>query len=307
MNAADGAQHATFVDAEATDTRAASSLRPVSVGDTHRDGAADRAAADASTEADELRLRPSDLASTVIVGATSAIGRAIAEQLATHEPKARYVLVARRGNELERIAADLRIRRGVEVDALAIDVTAPDAATRLANLIADSPGKLRGAVLTQGVMTAQDDADTTPGAAERMIAVNFASVVGLIVALRPLIKPGGFIGVVSSVAGDRGRPSNFAYGSSKAGLNAYLDGLRGKLRGEPGAPTVTIVKPGFTDTAMTFGQGGMFLVAPPERVAKDAVRGIRNGASVVYTPGFWRLIMLIIRSIPRPIFDRLKL
>ena len=115
-----------------------------------------------------------------------------------------------------------------------------------------------------------------------------------------------FLCAISSVAGDRGRPSNFLYGSSKAALNAYLEGLRARLA-RRGIAVITI-KPGFVDTAATWGllKGGP-LVAHPQKVALDVARAIHRGSAVVYTPRIWRLIMAIIRALPRPVFHRMKL
>ena len=113
-----------------------------------------------------------------------------------------------------------------------------------------------------------------------------------------------FILAVTSVAGDRGRPSNAFYGSSKGALALYLSGVRSRLS-RKGVRVLT-VKPGFMDTRMTWGLPGLFAVASPERVAADALRGLRKNRAVVYSPGFWRWIMLIIRLIPDPIFRRLQ-
>jgi len=115
----------------------------------------------------------------------------------------------------------------------------------------------------------------------------------------------GFICAVSSVAGDRGRQSNYLYGSTKAALSTYLQGLRNRLA-RSGVRVVT-VKPGFVDTAMTFGRPGMFLVASPQRVGRDVFRAVRRGRCEVYTPWFWRGIMAAIKAIPEPVFKRMKL
>ncbi|HEX2114477.1 MAG TPA: SDR family NAD(P)-dependent oxidoreductase, partial [Alphaproteobacteria bacterium] len=109
----------------------------------------------------------------------------------------------------------------------------------------------------------------------------------------------------SSVAGDRGRIKNYVYGSAKAGLSAYLQGLRARLFRS--GVTVTTVKPGFVDTAMTFGLPGMFLVASPESVARACLAAARRGREEVYVPFFWWGIMTIIRNIPERIFKRLSI
>jgi short-subunit dehydrogenase len=107
------------------------------------------------------------------------------------------------------------------------------------------------------------------------------------------------------VAGDRGRQSNYLYGSAKAGLTAFLSGLRARLF--KAGVHVTTIKPGFVDTGMTFGKPGMFLVASPEAAAEGIVKAVAQRKDSAYVPGFWALIMLIIRSVPEPVFKRTKL
>jgi len=114
----------------------------------------------------------------------------------------------------------------------------------------------------------------------------------------------GIIGI-SSVAGDRGRQSNYFYGASKGGLSLFLQGLRNRLS-RSGIHVMT-VKPGFVDTPMTEGMEGLFLVASPERVADDILRAFEAGKDVLYTPWFWRYIMLAIRLIPERLFKKLTL
>ena len=124
--------------------------------------------------------------------------------------------------------------------------------------------------------------------------------------LAPVIEArgGGTVVGVGSVAGDRGRVGNYVYGAAKAGFHTYLSGLRNRLTRSGGH--VVTVKPGFVDTAMTWGLEGMFLVAPPEKVANDILKAVRKRRNVIYTPFFWRWIMLIIRLIPEPIFKKLS-
>ena len=137
--------------------------------------------------------------------------------------------------------------------------------------------------------------------------VNYGSAVDLLepIAAQMERRGAGFIVVVSSVAGDRGRQSNYHYGAAKGALSLYTQGLRNRLF--KAGVTVLTVKPGFVDTAMTWGLPGLFLVASPRRVARDITRALRRRRSVIYTPGFWRGIMFMIRSIPEPVFKRMKL
>jgi len=115
----------------------------------------------------------------------------------------------------------------------------------------------------------------------------------------------GTIVGVGSVAGDRGRLGNYVYGAAKAGFATYLSGLRNRLT-RAGGHVVT-VKPGFVDTAMTWGIEGMFLVAPPEAVARSILRAVDRKRDVIYTPFFWRFIMAIIRAIPERVFKKLSI
>jgi len=116
-------------------------------------------------------------------------------------------------------------------------------------------------------------------------------------------KRRGFICALSSVAGDRGRQSNYIYGSAKSGLTTYLQGLRNRLW-HFGVRVIT-VKPGFVDTRMTYGRPKLFLVASPEAVARDIYKAVLRGKDVVYTPCLWRVVMAIIRAIPEGLFKKL--
>jgi len=107
------------------------------------------------------------------------------------------------------------------------------------------------------------------------------------------------------VAGDRGRQSNYVYGAAKGALTLYLQGLRNRL--QTAGVRVVCVKPGFVDTAMTFGMPGLFLVASPEHVGERIARAVEGKTDVLYVPWFWRYIMLIIRAIPEAVFKRMKL
>jgi short-subunit dehydrogenase len=142
--------------------------------------------------------------------------------------------------------------------------------------------------------------------AHRILETNFTGCVSAlnILANHFEARGAGFICAISSVAGDRGRQSNYLYGAAKAGLSAYLQGLRNRLF--PAHVKVITIKPGFVDTRMTYGRSGLLLVASPERVAKGIFGAIVKGKDVVYLPWFWRFIMLIVQSIPEAIFKRLR-
>jgi decaprenylphospho-beta-D-erythro-pentofuranosid-2-ulose 2-reductase len=242
----------------------------------------------------------------LILGATSAIARAIASELAVRRHN--LILAARDTEEAGRIASDLRIRHGVEAIALPFDAADLDRLPAFFDeCVRASDGALRGVVLAQGTMAPQADAQNDPKLARAIIDVNYTSAALLLNLAANHFEPrkSGFICGISSVAGDRGRQSNYVYGSAKAGLTTLLQGLRNRLT-KSNVPVIT-VKPGFVDTAMTWGLPGLFLVASPQKVAGDVCRAIEKGKATIYTPWFWWGIMTIIKNIPEPIFRRMKL
>jgi short-subunit dehydrogenase len=240
----------------------------------------------------------------LVIGATSAVARALAGELAVHGRD--LVLAGRDRPELETIAADLAVRHGVATAVCVLDVL--DAAGHEAALgpwLEDET--LEGVVVAVGYLGDQRLAEMDLAETRRILDTNFTGCVALLnlVALRLEARGRGFICALSSVAGDRGRQSNYLYGAAKAGLSVYLQGLRNRLH-RAGVRVLT-VKPGFVDTAMTFGRPGLFLVASPGRVARSIFRAIEAGRDVVYVPGFWRPLMLAVRSVPERLFKRLRL
>ena len=243
----------------------------------------------------------------VIIGATSEIARAVARELA--KEGGRLVVAARDAKELALVAEDLRLRTGADVTAMPLDVAAFETHEGFVNACIAALGTVEGVVLAQGFMADQQQAAADWPLARQMIDVNFASAVSLTnrFATHMAANGRGYICGISSVAGDRGRQSNYLYGATKAGFSAYLAGLRNRLY-RSGVAVIT-VKPGFVDTSMTWGllNPRSPLVAAPERVARDVGKAIRKRKNTVYTPWFWAIIMLVIRLIPEPIFKRLSL
>jgi short-subunit dehydrogenase len=238
----------------------------------------------------------------LVLGASSSVARAFARLVA--ERGGDLILAGRDVRDIERIAADARIR-----GALRADVRAFDAIDRAGHeaFVADLPRRSMNVFLAFGMLAPQGEIDRDPALAQQIIAVNYLGAVSVLSRLAPrMVEEGkGAIVVLSSVAGDRGRPSNYLYGSAKAALNAYLQGLRAACNAK--GITVTTVKPGFMDTSMTFGMGGMFLVASPESCARACLEFAAKGRDVAYFPWFWRLIMAVIKAIPERIFKRLRL
>jgi decaprenylphospho-beta-D-erythro-pentofuranosid-2-ulose 2-reductase len=235
----------------------------------------------------------------LITGATSPIAAAYAAICAKRGQ--RIALAGRDAGETERIAQDLRIRFGALVTVLPYDAALPGSGTALAKQACEE-GIIQ-AVAFHGVMGDK-------GQFSHMMQVNCLSVAELFeVLLAEADKVGRrlTLAAISSVAGDRGRQSNYPYGSTKAALDAYLSGLRNRAH-HLGHAIITI-KPGFVRTRMTDGKVNPQspLLAEPTCVAAEIDRAIRRRASLVYTPWFWSAIMWIIRAIPEPIFKRMKL
>jgi decaprenylphospho-beta-D-erythro-pentofuranosid-2-ulose 2-reductase len=243
------------------------------------------------------------MATVLVLGGTSTIARAIADELAAR--RFDVALAGRDVPELEAVAADLRLRRGVITTVHRVDVLEMEGhAHALAScLTAD----LRGVVLAFGYLGDQRRAESDPAEARRILDTNLTGcVIALNVVAGHLARTGGgFVCALSSVAGDRGRQSNYVYGAAKAGLTAYLSGLRNRFA-SAGVRVLT-VKAGVVDTRMSAGMPGAALAAAPATVARAVVRAITRGRDVVYVPWFWRWIMLIIRIIPERVFKRLSL
>ena len=240
----------------------------------------------------------------LILGATSAIARATAAGFALRGHD--IYLAGRDMDELPRIAADLHVRYGVEVGYGVFDAEATATHAAFLQQVIDEMGGLVGVVLAFGYLGDQMAArDFAVG--EKVIASNFTGAASILSHCADYFEPlqRGFIIGISSVAGDRGRQSNYVYGAAKGALSLYLQGLRNRLY--PSGVRVITIKPGFVDTAMTYGLPGLFLVASPQDIGDRIARAPKKSADVLYLPWFWRYIMLIIKHIPEPVFKRLKL
>lgn len=240
----------------------------------------------------------------LIVGATSAIamevGRAYAERGAS------LFLAGRSPERLDAVAADLRVRGAAPVETMVLDVLARD---RHADLVdrAFAAGELDAALLAHGVLPDQARCQERPEEAVRALEVNFTATVALLTLLanRFEAQRRGTIAVIASVAGDRGRQSNYVYGASKGGLHVFLQGLRNRLH-HSGVSVITL-KPGFVDTPMTAGMPSNPLFASSRRAGRAIFRAIEARRDVAYIPWFWRPIMALITSLPEFVFKRLRL
>jgi decaprenylphospho-beta-D-erythro-pentofuranosid-2-ulose 2-reductase len=238
----------------------------------------------------------------LIVGATSGIAVACARIWAAEG--ATLTLVARDTGKLEQAAADLRARGTGQLATFVMDAT--DLAAHAAML--NAAGAIDIALIAYGTLPDQARCERDATAAAEAVATNATSVIALATAIiaRMERQGAGTLAVISSVAGDRGRASNYVYGAAKAAVSAFADGARARLS-TSGVHVVTI-KPGFVDTAMTRDLAlPRALVATPDQAAHRIVRGIARRASVLYVPWWWRWIMLIIRHVPEAVFVRLRL
>ena len=240
-----------------------------------------------------------------VFGATSAIAMAT-QRLLVHRGSAHFFLVGRHVDRLEAVAADLRARGATTVVTTAADL---DDTASHPGLIAQGVEALGGmdlAILAHGVLGDQREAESNYQTAEAILRTNTLSPISLLTWLGNYCEQqhDGTLAVISSVAGDRGRQSNYVYGTSKAALTAFCSGLRNRLD-RHGVNVITI-KPGFVITPMTAGMKLGPLAATPEKIAEGIVSAIRQRRDVVYLPWFWRIVMAIIRAIPERVFKGMK-
>ncbi|MGY4719871.1 decaprenylphospho-beta-D-erythro-pentofuranosid-2-ulose 2-reductase [Naumannella cuiyingiana] len=238
----------------------------------------------------------------LLVGGTSDIALAIARRYAqTSRP--RVIMAARPGERREAAAADLR---GVGLEVTEIDFNAGDPGSP-AKAIAEAfaLGDVDVAVVAYGLLGENERDWTDPGSARELADVNYGSAVEVGVLLSNAMKAQGHgtIVALSSVAGERARRSNFVYGSSKAGFDAFYTGLTYALA-EHGIK-VLVVRPGFVKSKMTAGLKEAPLATTPEAVAEQVVDGVRAGKEQIWSPKLFQLVMLVLKLVPRPIFRKL--
>lgn len=242
----------------------------------------------------------------LIIGATSAIANACARTWAAQGSE--FFLVARSNEKLEQITADLTARGAKRVITYLMDATDVTAHVAMLKDCVDELLQIDLTLIAHGTLPEQSACEQDVEMALKELNNNGISVIALLTLLANHfeIQRYGTLAVISSVAGDRGRPSNYLYGTAKAAVSTFCEGLRARLF-KVGVHVMTI-KPGFVDTPMTKGlplPGP--LVASAETVAQLIVNGIDKKKDTIYVPGFWKLIMLIIKSIPSFIFKRINL
>ena len=240
----------------------------------------------------------------LIIGATSAIAKATARLYA--ETGAELFLIARNEARLEQLVADLEVRGAKISGHLSLDISKTIGHKKALETALKSLEKIDLALICHGDLPDQTACENSFKMAQKAINVNGLSTISLLTIFADTFKSQGFgsIAVITSVAGDRGRQPNFVYGASKALVSTYLQGLRGVLL--PHGVHVLDIKPGLVDSPMTaeFEKGPLW--SSPELVAKSIVKGVSKKRLVIYAPGYWRLIMMVVVSIPEIIFQRLK-
>jgi short-subunit dehydrogenase len=241
----------------------------------------------------------------LVLGATSGIAEACCRIWANRGDS--LYLVARNADRLAAVAADARTRGASHVDTA---VTNLDDTAHHPELLAHAINSLGGldiAFLALGVLGEQPEAERNFAAANQILHTNFTAPISLLTWLANYTaqRHAGTLAVLSSVAGERGRKSNYVYGSSKAGLTAFVDGLRNRI--DRDGVRVMTIKPGPVKTAMTEGMKGSAKFADVDAVATTLVKAIDKGTDIVYVPGIWRIIMAVIRAVPEQVFKKLNL
>lgn len=242
-----------------------------------------------------------------IFGATSAIAQATARLLAHRQSN--LVLVGRQLERLNTLAKDLQLRGAKRVEVIVQDFsqTGIDYDALITEVTDRLQGPLHVALIAHGTLPDQTELQASTQATLDALQVNALSYIGLLTVLgNNFEKQGhGTLVAISSVAGDRGRQSNYIYGSAKGMITLFCQGLRNRLA-KSNVHVIT-VKPGFTDTPMTADFPKSPLWAQPEQIATGILKAIDKRRNEIYLPAFWRYIMLIIKHIPECIFKRLKL
>ncbi len=241
----------------------------------------------------------------LIVGATSAIAYETAKCFA--QDGAELFLVGRDAEKLTTIANDLKVRGAKRIETFLLDLNHLDRHQEMLDAAISTFGVLDMLLIAHGTLGNQQRCEQSVAETLKEFTSNCTSVISLLTISANYFEQQkrGCIAVISSVAGDRGRPSNYVYGTTKAAVSTFLQGLRSRLY-KSGVSVVTI-KPGLVDSPMTAALKKGPLFSSPQRVGRGVYQAMKKGKAVVYSPGYWRGIMFLVRSIPEAIFKRLSL
>jgi decaprenylphospho-beta-D-erythro-pentofuranosid-2-ulose 2-reductase len=241
----------------------------------------------------------------VVLGGTKGIGRAVARRLVARGD--RVALLGRHAGDLAASAGDLAARGASEAPVTVVmDLSEPATFAAALDEATRALGGLDTVVVTAGAFGTQDALEADAAARDRVLSLNFTHTLQFCEAARTrlLAGGGGTLCVLGSVAGDRARKPVVLYGATKAGVAYYMNGLDARYRGA-GLKAV-LVKPGFVRTGMTAGLPEPPFAADPDDVAPAIVRAIDRGTPQIYVPAIWRLVMLVIRSLPRVVMRKIK-
>jgi decaprenylphospho-beta-D-erythro-pentofuranosid-2-ulose 2-reductase len=249
-------------------------------------------------------VRDNSKPKVLILGATSPIARALAMRFA--RDGASFYLAARDTGEATRIAQDIGVRTGAVAHSGTFEAGHYASHPKLIDTAAQVLGGLDGVVLCFGTLGDETAAQRDPVQTVEVINQNFTAAASIltVVADRLESQQSGFIIVIGSVAGDRGRARNYVYGSAKGALALYTQGLRGRFARSKVHVMTAIL--GTVDTRMTWGREGTLLSVPPDRVAHGVYQAWRRKSDVVYVPFFWRFIMGGLKMIPERFFKQLR-
>ncbi|MEZ8724408.1 SDR family oxidoreductase [Vibrio pomeroyi] len=241
----------------------------------------------------------------IIIGATSAMAKEVAKLYAIE--KANLYLIARDSSKLDTIKQDLTVRGANTVHTVQFDANQFDSHQVLIEEAFDALGRVDALLVAHGSLPNQELCQTDSMKVIEELNTNGVSVISLLThaATKMEQQKSGNITVITSVAGDRGRQSNYVYGAAKGMVSTFLQGLAQKI--SKSGVHVLDIKPGFVDTPMTaeFDKGVLWV--KPEKVAEIIKNRIEKRSSVSYAPGFWSLIMFVIKLIPKIVFNRIKL
>jgi short-subunit dehydrogenase len=245
------------------------------------------------------------MSTIAIFGATSTLAQALAERYVSANDS--LILVGRSREKLAAVANHLRcLNGGVTVETISTDFENLTALREVVERIFAKPASPSIAIICHGVLLSNAECIANEKTFASNAMVNFTSTAFLAEKLGTSLtnKSGGSLVVVTSVAGDRGRQSNFCYGATKAAVSAFLDGLRASLASKN--VIVLEVKPGVMDTAMTAHLPRSPLMASPQKVAGDIIKGINRGKRRIYTPWFWKIIMTGLKMLPDAVWAKVK-